>query len=128
MPRYRTGCALERKIKKGKKTRKVWYARIEYTDDSGMKRRIEKKPTYNSEASAREKAREMLAKLDSDNKAFDAQTMTFAQLADHYKKNGKYAEAWDEDGGARAKIRVKIQQIKEEQDLDKRAEQKANGG
>ena len=29
MPRYRTGCALERKIKKGKKTLKVWYARIE---------------------------------------------------------------------------------------------------
>jgi integrase len=86
MPRYRTGCALERKIKKGKKTLKVWYARIEYTDDSGVKRRIEKKPTYNSEASARDKAREMLAKLDSDNKAFDAQAMTFAQLADHYKK------------------------------------------
>ena len=48
MPRYRTGCALERKIKKGKKTLKVWYARIEYTDDSGIKRRIEKKPAYNS--------------------------------------------------------------------------------
>src|SRR5690242_14917926 len=86
MPRYRTGCALHRKIKKGKKTYKIWYARVEYIDDSGEKRRVERKPPYDSEASARDKAREMLAKLDNDHKAFDASAMTFAHLADHYQK------------------------------------------
>ena len=39
-----------------------------------------------------------------------------------------YAEAWDEDGATRAKLRVEITKITEQMDLDKRAEQKANGG
>jgi hypothetical protein len=47
---------------------------------------VERKPPYNSEASARDKASEMIAKLDNDHKAFDASAMTFAQLADYYQK------------------------------------------
>src|SRR4030095_3062401 len=45
-----------------------------------------RKPDYNSESSARAKAREMLAELDENPKSFDAPEMTFDDLADFYKE------------------------------------------
>jgi integrase len=85
MPRHKTGGAVLRGIRKGKKTLKVWYARIQFYDDAGKRKQIERKPAYNSESSAREKARELLAEFDTNHKAFDAPTMTFGDLADYYQ-------------------------------------------
>jgi integrase len=85
MPRHKTGGAVIRRIQKGKKTVKVWYARIQFFDDAGKRKQIERKPAYNSESSAREKARELLAEFDTNHKAFDAPTMTFDDLAAYYQ-------------------------------------------
>src|SRR5215216_6510396 len=86
MPRHKTGVAIARKVEKNGKTIKVWYARVEYVDESGKRKRAERKPEFNTKTSAREKARLMLAELDRDTNTFDASTMTFADLANHYQQ------------------------------------------
>lgn len=85
MPRHKTGGAIIRSIKKGKKTKKIWYARIQFFDDDGKRKQRHRKPDYNSESSARSKAREMLAELDNNPKSFDVPEMTFNHLADFYE-------------------------------------------
>ena len=86
MPRHKTGGAVYKIITKGKKQRKIWYARIQFFDDFGKRKQRHRKPDYNSESSARAKAREMLAELDENPKSFDAPEMTFEDLADFYKE------------------------------------------
>jgi integrase len=82
MPRHKTGCAILRTYKKAGKTVKLWYARVE--DDSG--KRIERQAPYNSESSARRLAVEILADLKDEAVMLDHATMTFAQLAEYYKR------------------------------------------
>ena len=86
MARHKTGVAIARKVEKNGKTHKVWFARIEFVDESGIRKRVERRPEFNTKTSAREKARHMLAELDGNNKVFDATSMTFAQLADYYQQ------------------------------------------
>lgn len=85
MPRHKTGGAVCRVIEKGNKTKKIWYARIQFFEDDGKRKQVHRKPEYNSESSARSKAREMLAELDQNPKSFDASEMTFNDLADFYQ-------------------------------------------
>src|SRR5262245_21767790 len=86
MPRHKTGGAVYKIVEKGKKKQKIWYARIQFFDDFGKRKQRHRKPDYNSESSARAKAREMLAELDENPKSFDAPEMTFEDLADFYKE------------------------------------------
>lgn len=85
MPRHKTGGAIFRRKRKGKKIIKIWYARIQFWDDDGKRKQVVRKPAYNSEGSAREKARELLAEFDTNRKAFDSPEMIFDELAAHYK-------------------------------------------
>ncbi len=85
MPRHKTGGAIYRMIQKGKKTKKIWSARIQFFDDYGKRKQVIRKPEYNSEGSARAKAREMLAEHDNNPRSFDAPDMTFNHLADFYE-------------------------------------------
>jgi hypothetical protein len=85
MPRHKTGGAVCRVIEKGNKTKKIWYARIQFFEDDGKRKQVHRKPEYNSESSARSKAREMLAELAQNPKSFDASEMTFNDLADFYQ-------------------------------------------
>jgi integrase len=86
MPRHKIGGAVYKVVAKGKKQKKIWYARIQFFDDFGKRKQRHRKPDYNSESSARAKAREMLAELDENPKSFDAPEMTFDDLADFYKE------------------------------------------
>ena len=63
MPRHKTGCAITRSFEKNGRTHKSWFARIEYVDETGIRKRVERKPEFNTKTSAREKARQMLAEL-----------------------------------------------------------------
>jgi hypothetical protein len=85
MPRHKTGGAVFHLTKKGKKPKKIWYARIQFFDDYGKRKQVHRKPEYNSETSARSKAREMLAEHDNNPRSFDAPEMTFNDLADFYE-------------------------------------------
>lgn len=85
MPRHKTGGAVFHLTKKGNKPKKIWYARIQFFDDYGKRKQVHRKPEYNSETSARSKAREMLAEHDNNPKSFDAPEMTFNNLADFYE-------------------------------------------
>jgi integrase len=85
MPRHKTGGAVFHLTKKGKKPKKIWYARIQFFDDCGKRKQVHRKPEYNSETSARSKAREMLAEHDNNPRSFDAPEMTFNDLADFYE-------------------------------------------
>lgn len=86
MPRHKTGVAIARKVEKNGKAVKIWYARVEYVDEAGKRKRAERKPEFNTKTSARERARQMLSELDRDTNTFDASTMTFADLASYYQQ------------------------------------------
>ena len=58
MPRHKTGGAVYKIVQKGKKKKKIWYARIQFFDDFGKRRQRHRKPDYNSESSARAQRRE----------------------------------------------------------------------
>lgn len=85
MARHKTGAAVFREVEKGNKTIKIWYARIQFVDESGRRKQVQRKPAYNSETSARAKARDMLAEFDKSPKSFEAPEMTFDDLADFYQ-------------------------------------------
>jgi hypothetical protein len=85
MARHKTGAAVFREVEKGNKTIKIWYARIQFFDDAGKRKQVQRKPAYNSETSARAKARDMLAEFDKSPKSFEAPEMTFDDLADFYQ-------------------------------------------
>jgi integrase len=85
MARNRVGSAIAKKIKKGGKVIKIWYARITYIDGS---KRIEKRRRAESKTDAKEIAKQMLRELDDHgSRPLDAAHMTFADLAHYYKEN-----------------------------------------
>ena len=86
MPRHKTGCAIARLAQKNGRTHKSWFARIEFVDESGIRKRVERRPEFNTKTSAREKARQMLAEQDGNSNVFDATAMTVSQLADYYQQ------------------------------------------
>src|SRR6266498_2755058 len=86
MARHKTGVAIARPAKKNGKTHKSWFARIEFVDESGIRKRVERRPDFNTKTSAHEKARQMLAELDDNSSVFDATAMTFSQLAAYYQQ------------------------------------------
>ena len=84
MARHRTGSTVARKIKKGNRTQTIWYARITYID--GGKRKQQWQKALNK-SDAKDRAKQMLRELDDHGEeTLNAARMTFAQLADYYKK------------------------------------------
>src|SRR5438105_11716919 len=85
MPKERTGSAFAKTVEKDGKRVKAWYAQVQYYDDAGQ--RIQRRQKAQNKSEARSLARDMLAKIESgDSQSLDASTMTFADLADYYKK------------------------------------------
>jgi integrase len=84
MARHRTGSVVARKIKKGNQVKTIWYARITYID--GGKRKQQWQKALNK-SDAKDRAKQMLRELDDHGEeTLSATRMTFAQLADYYKK------------------------------------------
>jgi integrase len=84
MARHRTGSAVARKIKKGNRIKTIWYARITYIDAGNRKQRWQKAL---NKSDAKDRAKQMLRELDDHGEeTINAARMTFAQLADYYKK------------------------------------------
>src|SRR5713101_3277568 len=72
---------------KGGKNVKLWYGRVQYTDEGGKRKQIHGKPEFNTKTSAKEKAREMLNDLDKGGQPFlDGTAMSFEELADYYEQ------------------------------------------
>lgn len=85
MPKERTGSAFAKTVEKDGRKVRVWYAQIQYYDDAGQ--RIQRRQKAQNKSEARSLARDMLAQIESgDSQSLDASTMTFADLADYYKK------------------------------------------
>src|SRR5262249_43918931 len=73
------------KQKAGKKVR-VWYGRVQYTDESGKRKQVHGKPQFNTKTSAKQKARDMLNDLDKGGQhLLDGAAMRFNELADYYQ-------------------------------------------
>src|SRR5215471_2074314 len=84
MARQRTGSAVARKIKKGNRTQTIWYARVTYIDNGKRKQQCQKAL---NKSDAKDRAKQMLRDLDDHGEeTLNAARMTFAQLADYYKK------------------------------------------
>ena len=86
MARNKTGAAIARwKVKNGRKV-KQWLACITYFENGKRVYRYAK-PETNTKTAAREKAKEMLADLDTrGTQAFDTAKMSFAQLSDYFEE------------------------------------------
>src|ERR1044071_9229540 len=84
MARYRTGSVVERKIKKGKRTYIVYFGRITYIEAGKRKQKLRR---AENRSDAREVAKQMLREMDDyGSESLYAAQMTFADLADYYKK------------------------------------------
>jgi integrase len=72
---------------KGGKNVKLWYGRVQYTDDAGKRKQVHGKPEFNTKTSAKQKARDLLNDLDKGGQPFlDGATMRFDELADYYER------------------------------------------
>jgi integrase len=84
MARDRSGSVVTRRVKKGDKVQTTWWARITYVEGG---RRKEKWRRAENKSHAKELKKQLLRELDDHGgKTLDAAQMTFALLADHYKK------------------------------------------
>lgn len=84
MARHRTGSLVARKIKKGNRVKTIWYARITYIDAGKRKQQWQKAL---NRSDAKDRIKQMLRELDDHGEeSISAARMTFAQLADYYKK------------------------------------------
>jgi integrase len=83
MGRLREGTTIWRKNAKGEYQR---FARVQWTDERGKRRQKEKLAV--SESHAKRLIKDMLRELEQHGpQAFDAEKMTFAELADYYEKH-----------------------------------------
>lgn len=78
MPKTRSGYTFQQEGR--------WYARFDYTDDSGRRRHVKRR------AENRTQAKELLKKLlreyeDRGARSLDSDRMTFAQLAEYFREN-----------------------------------------
>lgn len=84
MARHRTGSIVARKIKTGNRVKTIWYARITYFDGGKRKQQCQKAL---NKSDAKERIKQMYRELDDHGEeTLNAARMTFAQLADYYKK------------------------------------------
>jgi integrase len=84
MARNRTGSIVERKVKKGNRTVTLYYARITYIEEGERKQKWRR---AENRSNAKEIIKDLLRELDDyGGETLDAAQMTFADLADHYKK------------------------------------------
>jgi len=84
MARHRTGSVVVRKIKKGNQTYTVYFGRVTYIEAGKRKQKLRK---AENRSDAREVAKQMLREVDDfGSESLDAAHMSFADLADYYKK------------------------------------------
>jgi integrase len=84
MARHRTGSVVVRKIKKGNRTYTVYFGRVTYIEAGKRKQKLRK---AENRSDAREVAKQMLREMDNfGSESLDAAQMSFADLADYYKK------------------------------------------
>ncbi len=84
MARNRTGSIVERKVKKGSRTVTLYYARITYIEEGERKQKWRR---AENRSNAKDIIKDLLRELDDfGGETLDAAQMTFAELADHYKK------------------------------------------
>jgi integrase len=85
MARNRIGSAVAKRIKKGGKVIRIWYARITYIDGS---KRVEKRRRAENKSDAKEIAKQMLRELDDHgSRPLDAAHMTFSDFAHYYRES-----------------------------------------
>src|SRR2546423_8010869 len=84
MARHRTGSVVARKVKKGNRVKTTWYARVTYIDGGKRKQQCQKAL---NKSDAKDRIKHMYRELDDHGEeTLNAARMTFAQLADYYKK------------------------------------------